>query len=102
MKSIGSDIKKILNTSVPANDVSTSSDGFFVKTFLQKCSQINLRKSHRISWQLNKSTIYGNKMLEAADLVGPLTTRRVNYILIEVIYSKFEVIDFSVISNRKR
>ena len=41
-------------------------------------------------------------MLEAADLVGPLTTRRVNYILIDVIYSKFEVIDFSVISNRKK
>ena len=41
-------------------------------------------------------------MLEAADLVGPLTTRRVNYILIDVIYSKFEVIDFSVISNRQK
>ena len=41
-------------------------------------------------------------MLEAVDLVGPLTTRRVNYILIDVIYSKFEVIDFSVISNRKK
>ena len=41
-------------------------------------------------------------MLEAADLVGPLTTRRVNYILIDVIYSKFEVIDFSVTSNRKK
>ena len=49
-----------------------------------------------------KSTIYGNKILESADLVGPLTPRRVNYIFIDVIYSKFEVIDFSVISNPQK
>ena len=41
-------------------------------------------------------------MLEVSDPVGPLTSRRVNYILIDVIYSKFEVIDFSVISNRQK
>ena len=41
-------------------------------------------------------------MLESADLVGPLTLRRVNYIFIDVIYSKFEVTDFSVISNRQK
>ena len=58
-----------------------------------------MRKRHQISWQSNKSTIYGNKMLESTDLVGPLTPRRVNYIFIDVIYSKFEVIDFSVISK---
>ena len=49
-----------------------------------------------------KSTIYGNKILESTDLVGPLTPRRVNYIFIDVIYSKFEVIDFSAISNRQK
>ena len=42
------------------------------------------------------------KMLESADLVGPLTPRSVNYIFIDLIYSKFEVIDFSVISNRQK
>ena len=41
-------------------------------------------------------------MFESADLVGPLTPCRVNYIFIDVIYSKFEVIDFSVISNQQK
>ena len=41
-------------------------------------------------------------MLEAVDLVDPLTPRRVDYIFIDMIYSKFEVIDFSVISNQQK
>ena len=41
-------------------------------------------------------------MLESANLVGPFIPRRVNYIFIDVIYSKFEVIDFSVNSNRQK
>ena len=41
-------------------------------------------------------------MLESAELVGPLTPRRVNDIFIDVIHSKFEVIDLSVISNRQK
>ena len=41
-------------------------------------------------------------MLESADLVGPLTPRRVNYVFLDVFYSKFEVIDFNVISNRQK
>ena len=41
-------------------------------------------------------------MLESADLVGSLTPRGVNGIFIDVIYSKFEVIDFSVVSNRQK
>ena len=41
-------------------------------------------------------------MLESEDLVGPLTPHRVNYIFIDVIYSKFEVIDCSVISNQQK
>ena len=47
----------------------------FLKFFLQKYYQINFRKSQQISGQLNKSTIYGNKMFEATGLVDtPIPT----------------------------
>ena len=45
----------------------------FLKFFLQKYYQINFRKSQQISGQLNKSTIYGNKMFEATGLVDTPT-----------------------------
>ena len=41
--------------------------------FIQKCYQINFRKSQQISGQLNKSTIYGNKMFETTGLLDTPT-----------------------------